>query len=74
MGSGEAVVEAVVEKQRLVESPSVIDTKTPKLWADVVPLSWKPFVQLSRLDLFAGSLMIWWPCSTFKLSFSPLTN
>ncbi|KJA19507.1 hypothetical protein HYPSUDRAFT_78789 [Hypholoma sublateritium FD-334 SS-4] len=33
----------------------------PTLWADRVPLSWKPYVQLTRIDLFAGSLMIFWP-------------
>ncbi|KIJ44993.1 hypothetical protein M422DRAFT_207697 [Sphaerobolus stellatus SS14] len=34
----------------------------PRLWEDSVPLLWKPFVQLTRIDLFVGSLMIFWPC------------
>ncbi|KAF8511561.1 UbiA prenyltransferase family-domain-containing protein [Hysterangium stoloniferum] len=34
----------------------------PTLWADRVPLAWKPYVQLTRIDFFIGSLMIFWPC------------
>ncbi|KAF8511559.1 UbiA prenyltransferase family-domain-containing protein [Hysterangium stoloniferum] len=34
----------------------------PTLWADHVPLAWKPYVQLTRIDFFLGSLMIFWPC------------
>ena len=42
-------------------NPSAQKQSKPTLWADRVPLSWKPYVQLTRIDLFAGSLMIFWP-------------
>lgn len=37
-------------------------------WVDMVSPSWSSFVQLSRLDMLAGSLLIFWPCSKSDLS------
>jgi len=50
-------------KAAKVNSDSVTQEQTkPTLWADRVPLAWKPYVQLTRIDFFLGSLMIFWPC------------
>ncbi|KIJ51880.1 hypothetical protein M422DRAFT_157793 [Sphaerobolus stellatus SS14] len=47
----------------LSSSKKTQDKYTTKLWADRVPTAWKPYVQLTRIDLFVGSLMIFWPCT-----------
>lgn len=52
-------------------NPSAQKQSKPILWADRVPLSWKPYVQLTRIDLFAGSLMIFWPYGTLYMHPKP---
>jgi len=37
-----------------------VDPKT-RLWTDVLPQSFRPFIQLSRIDMLSGSLLMFWP-------------
>lgn len=37
-----------------------IDTQS-RLWSDIFPQAWKPFIQLSRIDMLSGSLLMFWP-------------
>jgi 4-hydroxybenzoate polyprenyltransferase len=53
-----------VAQTPLLEKAIAVPTKpTRKLWADVVPLPMKPYVQLTRIDMLAGSMLVFWPCS-----------
>lgn len=36
---------------------------TPVLLSDRLPLSWKPYAQLARLDMLPAALLLFWPCS-----------
>ncbi|KIJ46015.1 hypothetical protein M422DRAFT_165770 [Sphaerobolus stellatus SS14] len=47
------------------DSRRVHPTLNPKgrLQADTVPPSWKPFVQLSRINMPSGAFLTFWPCA-----------
>ncbi|KIJ51841.1 hypothetical protein M422DRAFT_244217 [Sphaerobolus stellatus SS14] len=49
----------------ITDSRRVHPTINPKgrLWAETVPPSWKPFVQLSRIDMPSGAFLMFWPCA-----------
>ncbi|GJJ11491.1 hypothetical protein Clacol_005724 [Clathrus columnatus] len=49
----------------ITDSRRVHPTVNPKvkLWADILPSSWKPYIQLARIDMISGSLLIFWPCT-----------